>query len=146
MPFGCHLDAFWMPFWCLLDASGTSLEYFSWILVALETFVGLWAFGESPASFFNIFANNLKMCFPVLCWSRFTGYRGTFFLGCFLIIFGVCFRACFGMFCFDCGVFWRVPVVFFSVFVPRNLINYRFSKKLLKARQAQCFSKWGVLR
>ena len=65
--FGCLLVPFWDPFGCLLEALGTFLEDFASILVALDTFVGLWAFGESPASFFNIFVNNLKMCFPVLC-------------------------------------------------------------------------------
>ena len=67
LPFGRLLDAFCAPFGCLLVALGTFLEDFALILAALDTFVGLWAFGESLASFFNIFVNNLKMCFPVLC-------------------------------------------------------------------------------
>ena len=66
-PFGCLLVSFWSAFACLLGALETFLEDVASNLVALDTFVGLWAFGESLASFFNIFVNNLKMCFPVLC-------------------------------------------------------------------------------
>ena len=51
-PFGCLLVSFWSPFGCLLGALGTFLEDFASVLAALETFVGLWAFGESLASFF----------------------------------------------------------------------------------------------
>ena len=51
---GSFLDTFWSHFGCHLDALGTFLEDFASILAALDTFVGLWAFGESLASFFNI--------------------------------------------------------------------------------------------
>ena len=63
--FGCLLGPFWSPFGCVLGALGTSFEDFASTLAALEMFVGLWAFGESLARFFNTFVNNLKMCFPV---------------------------------------------------------------------------------
>ena len=67
LTFGRLLVAFCASFGCLLGALGTFLEDFASTLAALETFVGLWAFGESLASFLNIFVNNLKMCFPGLC-------------------------------------------------------------------------------
>ena len=54
------------------------------------------------------------------------------------------FCSCFGVFFLDFGVFWGVPGVSFFVFFSRNSVICRFSKKLLKAWQAQCFSRCRV--
>ena len=53
------------------------------------------------------------------------------------------FCMCFGVFLYYVGVFWGVAGVVFYSFFSRNSVICRFSKKLLKAWQAQCFSKWG---
>ena len=66
--FGCLLVSFWSPFGCLsFGCLGDIFGRLCFNFGRLDTFVGLWTFGESLASFFDIFVNNLKMCFPVLC-------------------------------------------------------------------------------
>ena len=102
---GSFLDAFWSPFGCLLGALGTFLEDFASILAALETFVGLWAFGESLASFFQHFRKQLKdvLSGPLLIQVyRLPRYPfSVIFLNIFPCVF--CTRFC--MFIFDFGVF-----------------------------------------